>query len=124
MYLFQRPSLGLYLCRLCIYIPLCIYFNLFLDVIAVPSLLFTFHYVSISTKLRRSFIWQKVNLHSTMYLFQLKVIDVFLAVYLIYIPLCIYFNLHRKLYFRHMKIIYIPLCIYFNASLPNLLEKQ
>ena len=55
-------------------------------------------------------------LHSTMYLFQLAVTPTFSASFLIYIPLCIYFN---KVFFNPFIspiLIYIPLCIYFNLK--------
>ena len=77
---------------ICIYIPLCIYFNLFDDPHLCDVVLFTFHYVSISTNLKchsvmflQIFTFHYVSistcltdtklctslyLHSTMYLFQ------------------------------------------------------
>ena len=122
---------------ICIYIPLCIYFNLFDDPHLCDVVLFTFHYVSISTNLKchsvmflQIFTFHYVSistcltdtklctslyLHSTMYLFQ---------------RYCRMQsgkeqrNLHSTMYlFQQQRnntsipdaIIYIPLCIYFNC---------
>ncbi len=58
------------------------------------DLLFTFHYVSISTYAHIRVGFSKLcYLHSTMYLFQLIALFSRQAVKCIYIPLCIYFNL-------------------------------
>ena len=57
---------------------------------------FTFHYVSISTVFGYS-----IDIHKV----------------LIYIPLCIYFNLFISFCRFNMNCIYIPLCIYFNIFL-------
>ena len=53
-----------------IYIPLCIYFNCCLHPYLFFAVLFTFHYVSISTIIPLNSVVLSVNLHSTMYLFQ------------------------------------------------------
>ena len=55
------------------------------------------------------------HLHSTMYLFQQIWPDCAAVYTLIYIPLCIYFNLDAVLNSETKNSIYIPLCIYFNA---------
>ena len=49
MYLFQHSYCNGYISRNDIYIPLCIYFNCDNSTILSGALLFTFHYVSIST---------------------------------------------------------------------------
>ena len=76
-----------------IYIPLCIYFNCKENQQGQRKTKFTFHYVSISTPVIGSGSSWHLNLHSTMYLFQLipHILQSFL-IFLIYIPLCIYFN--------------------------------
>ena len=75
---------------------------------------FTFHYVSISTSTTLGINTEKIDLHSTMYLFQLSDILCSGLVNSIYIPLCIYFNTRRVVMHTRIIIIYIPLCIYFN----------
>ena len=100
-----------------IYIPLCIYFNIrrspawftaindlhstmYLfqpeSVLYFPylSMIFTFHYVSISTRFLHEFCFQWFHLHSTMYLFQREAVRRRYNKNIIYIPLCINFNLH------------------------------
>ena len=52
-----------------------------------------------------------------MYLFQPNYDDIDLLNNIIYIPLCIYFNMSCPFRFRFMSSIYIPLCIYFNLDL-------
>ncbi len=103
----------------CIYIPLCIYFNL--NIVMTLQL-------------------KKIHLHSTMYLFQQILPLRTGSDEQIYIPLCIYFNRLQKMCgvwtskftFHYVSIstsctcylscrayiIYIPLCIYFN-QVPN-----
>ena len=77
-----------------IYIPLCIYFNADeSQLITFCHSSFTFHYVSISTILSMFDTASDVHLHSTMYLFQLDYDLTRVETTLIYIPLCIYFNL-------------------------------
>ena len=105
------------------------------------TFIFTFHYVSISTLLDSErdacrndlhstmYLFQhrkldvsgyiQTYLHSTMYLFQLIVILIILALMWIYIPLCIYFNQCPKELRADTTGIYIPLCIYFNGFLPE-----
>ena len=58
----------------------------------------------------------RINLHSTMYLFQHRCICDKRRDYIIYIPLCIYFNFRRRSFWRWRLWIYIPLCIYFNKT--------
>ena len=92
MYLFQLLKKFLPDCQAIIYIPLCIYFNYFADkqqvflfAIYIPLciyfnrynamaiimyIVFTFHYVSISTAEKAEDGKVELNLHSTMYLFQ------------------------------------------------------
>ncbi len=115
MYLFQPYQEGSREKTKQIYIPLCIYFNLLegfaLGLVlvftfhyvsistsgktlsAVKRLVFTFHYVSISTLLNTFLTFCQAYLHSTMYLFQ-PLPDEHIRHYniIIYIPLCIYFN--------------------------------
>ena len=55
------------------------------------------------------------DLHSTMYLFQLFVLNAHIIYFIIYIPLCIYFNFLIHFMQKAVSFIYIPLCIYFNA---------
>ena len=81
-----------------IYIPLCIYFNKYIRFVDGKILLFTFHYVSISTNL---IIRKDTNQIS------------------IYIPLCIYFNWNPVPQQMILMLIYIPLCIYFNNDTSN-----
>ena len=54
------------------------------------------------------------HLHSTMYLFQRTYLMRLFLSHLIYIPLCIYFNVLRLHGSAARVRIYIPLCIYFN----------
>ncbi len=70
MYLFQPASGGGQLWELCIYIPLCIYFNPKDSTEVAENITFTFHYVSISTISSDSATVAEIHLHSTMYLFQ------------------------------------------------------
>ena len=70
MYLFQRDTTAVHLSGIDIYIPLCIYFNLTSSCLMISLLLFTFHYVSISTRYNAMAIIMYIDLHSTMYLFQ------------------------------------------------------
>ena len=120
-----------------IYIPLCIYFNFTYVKLWLQHLLFTFHYVSISTNWHGMSRLLPLYLHSTMYLFQLRISEWYFIVcnnlhstmYLfqpahlprdrcasiIYIPLCIYFNPAPEVAILTILIIYIPLCIYFNS---------
>ena len=77
---------------LSIYIPLCIYFNLFPNKPNPFFTQFTFHYVSISTITPMVALVRPLHLHSTMYLFQLFVLNAHIIYFIIYIPLCIYFN--------------------------------
>ena len=136
MYLFQPLSIRKVCGRTVIYIPLCIYFNLNFSCQNLRRHPFTFHYVSISTKLFPAFMRYLCYLHSTMYLFQLLYNFCASWILFIYIPLCIYFNLidwsigishwlnlHSTMYlfqlwtisiFTKSQYIYIPLCIYFN----------
>ena len=76
-----------------IYIPLCIYFNMK------------------ANNLNSTLIY---DLHSTMYLFQLKYFQHVRRWIKIYIPLCIYFNSFLSARLLALETIYIPLCIYFN----------
>ena len=85
----------LFVLIVCIYIPLCIYFNFFAAAINVDNC---------------------SNLHSTMYLFQPNYDDIDLLNNIIYIPLCIYFNMYMSPLLPEYLYIYIPLCIYFNQS--------
>ena len=106
-----------------IYIPLCIYFNEYRGQLPYSKLLFTFHYVSISTHLLLKLMLLFINLHSTMYLFQLiQLISMF------------HFgeNLHSTMYLfqqlfiqfvKYRLFIYIPLCIYFNNKKTSTIEK-
>ena len=55
-------------------------------------LLFTFHYVSISTISKTTLYRYIDHLHSTMYLFQPPEFGTDFVLLFIYIPLCIYFN--------------------------------
>ena len=121
---------------LIIYIPLCIYFNSFFKTCPYVLAIFTFHYVSISTIVfillenhlvylhSTMYLFQLIlflilslvgtNLHSTMYLFQ-PLLDTLSSPFcIIYIPLCIYFNLYLLPFLLCPTHIYIPLCIYFN----------
>ena len=75
-----------------IYIPLRIYFNLIVCDFLHLGYLFTFHYVSISTITPMVALVRPLHLHSTMYLFQLFVLNAHIIYFIIYIPLCIYFN--------------------------------
>ena len=79
-----------------IYIPLRIYFNLIVCDFLHLDFLFTFHYVSISTITPMVALVRPLHLHSTMYLFQLHSRSFILISFIIYIPLCIYFNPIRK----------------------------
>ena len=78
--------------------------------------LFTFHYVSISTAYSYFLAVNLNYLHSTMYLFQPSSITKLNPITLIYIPLCIYFNLPCQKFCKGLLLIYIPLCIYFNPA--------
>ena len=105
------------------------------------AMIFTFHYVSISTYIPEVETEHHLHLHSTMYLFQLAQQRAGIPYKSIYIPLCIYFNhlqqkstviplpnLHSTMYLFQLSvicytlklnIIYIPLCIYFNRKAPG-----
>ena len=89
----------------------------------LSSVIFTFHYVSISTSCHMQVRMLCSNLHSTMYLFQRASTLRESISFDIYIPLCIYFNLFvlntHFIYF----IIYIPLCIYFNEEVMQYLTR-
>ena len=61
---------------------------------AILAVVFTFHYVSILIKTATA---KDAN------------------VALIYIPLCLYFNINLFIYYVWFNQIYIPLCLYFNA---------
>ncbi len=92
MYLFQRQKAHRTYPRQHIYIPLCIYFNKIIFMKYLWIYQFTFHYVSISTTMVKDIFGFLPDLHSTMYLFQLKENILIIKVVIIYIPLCIYFN--------------------------------
>ena len=54
---------------------------------------FTFHYVSISIKVVKELEdLRDFTLHSTMFLFQLLFVKIFVVHIFLYIPLCFYFN--------------------------------
>ena len=113
-YLFQPNCMRFSTSWLSIYIPLCIYFNYNANGGSGAPSSFTFHYVSIST-----FCFERTyhilhHLHSTMYLFQLHSRSFILISFIIYIPLCIYFNAFAPFLVSDVNNIYIPLCIYFN----------
>ena len=81
-----------------------------------PSILFTFHYVSISTCYPRM-CFRKVFIYIPLCIY----FNVFgsgktLSAVKIYIPLCIYFNDTHQAYLTISNDIYIPLCIYFNVK--------
>ena len=57
MYLFQLYQRAISAIDIEIYIPLCIYFNLSLQINTTAWAWFTFHYVSISTKFRLFNFW-------------------------------------------------------------------
>ena len=113
-----------------IYIPLCIYFNDYEFEPFILFFVFTFHYVSISTcRLADEYV-DNLHLHSTMYLFQLVFTfwKSFIC-FLIYIPLCIYFNytndknfggdpyLHSTMYlFQHAQINHLLLALFYLHS--------
>ena len=137
MYLFQLLKNQDKISPVSIYIPLCIYFNQKYCSDVLSAVIFTFHYVSISTLNRHRLNAHHLYLHSTMYLFQPSGWADFVTDEYIYIPLCIYFNpsrqasrsLSRRFTFHYVSIstaavcdistyktnIYIPLCIYFNS---------
>ena len=141
MYLFQLCLMRPPWLRHFIYIPLCIYFNR-CSIRNLPRVsLFTFHYVSISTRRHKGnpwllmpFTFHYVSISTYKNLLSLC------ALSHIYIPLCIYFNLTvffafglfwTLFTFHYVSIstrvnsydkiiyseIYIPLCIYFNLFL-------
>ena len=94
MYLFQQAIRTLTLNTNIIYIPLCIYFNWPIYVIAA---LFPFIYIPLCIYFNPKLhylIFVTFYLHSTMYLFQLGHLELSHAYNDIYIPLCIYFNSH------------------------------
>ena len=51
---------------------------------------FTFHYVSINTKMPMKKTFEKINLHSTMFLLIQKTVMKYMGLNFIYIPLCFY----------------------------------
>ena len=81
----------------------------------MDCVVFTFHYVSISTLSEGNKCYWDWNLHSTMYLFQHTFITSKSLNTDIYIPLCIYFNNFVIWKDTNQISIYIPLCIYFNT---------
>mgnify|MGYP003279654363 CR=1 FL=1 len=78
MYLFQLYSGTGYTDFIGIYIPLCIYFNCLISLLMKQEVKFTFHYVSISTREYDNGFLDNYHLHSTMYLFQLIVSNLYL----------------------------------------------
>ena len=101
MYLFQPSGWADFVTDEYIYIPLCIYFNHCLVDKTLEYIIFTFHYVSISTNKRLSEKLMHNDLHSTMYLFQQEDVIDNRDSYTIYIPLCIYFNCRTRYSQRH-----------------------
>ena len=96
MYLFQLSrSLQLSLYLLNLHSTMYLFQRPFFLQAAVGLFLFTFHYVSISTRFFCLFHCRTA----------------------IYIPLCIYFNLILTRTTKALNLIYIPLCIYFNRLL-------
>ena len=138
MYLFQLDVKSVHSCFLDIYIPLCIYFNTQSRKSSTKVLVFTFHYVSISTFgfdfMRiswRTFTFHYVSISTRRISIMIRSIPIYipLCIYFnrsvttfvygcshIYIPLCIYFNLIALFSRQAVKCIYIPLCIYFNPE--------
>ena len=81
------------------------------------TLLFTFHYVSISTKYTsNSAARVRIYIPLCIYFNRIRS-DRMGCGYVIYIPLCIYFNLEFFVSEFKTASIYIPLCIYFNHNL-------
>ena len=80
-----------------IYIPLCIYFNMSIRMYcSQSSAIYIPLCIYFNRNARRSSIQSWINLHSTMYLFQLFNVIVLSSIHRIYIPLCIYFNQSRE----------------------------
>ena len=145
-----------------LYIPLCLYFNLIMNLLSLLEILnFTFHYVSILIVQRvlysgwgLTFTFHYVSIlissesitlflppHFTFHYVSILIIgvpDVEISHYLLYIPLCLYFNeilgIEKKcnftvFTFHYVSILmqisdwleakgydlYIPLCLYFNG---------
>ncbi len=82
------------------------------------QILFTFHYVSISTLIRLIMRLIFLHLHSTMYLFQLVPL---LRLYMDVLTFTFHYVSISTIRIPHIRHpgthIYIPLCIYFNAPL-------
>ena len=137
MYLFKPYLLARYARRSQIYIPLCIYLN-WISCIMILSMKNLHSTMYLFQQLGRSLdSCIRLYLHSTMYLFQrVCACESNHQLTVIYIPLCIYFNviqlinmfhfgenLHSTMYLfqpvlydrnSYLVLIYIPLCIYFN----------
>ena len=117
MYLFQRADEPKGNAKYLIYIPLCIYFNFLIHFMQKAV---SFIYIPLCiyfNAVDTDYMTYKINLHSTMYLFQLCFMQFILTILNIYIPLCIYFNAGKCFDFVTSNEIYIPLCIYFNLIL-------
>ena len=115
MYLFQPNYDDIDLLNNIIYIPLCIYFNMYMSPL-LPEYLYIYIPLCIyfnQSKIKEQNLFQ-THLHSTMYLFQRQVVFFQYCYNIIYIPLCIYFNIVTCRHNLSAFIIYIPLCIYFN----------
>ena len=114
MYLFQRRLQIILICQ-ALYLHSTMYlfqrgcFNK-----VCTNYLFTFHYVSISTRpgclLSSLFLY----LHSTMYLFQLLLVLVLLFLFYYLHSTMYLFQLKKNVLIIKIIRIYIPLCIYFN----------
>ena len=124
MYLFQQQCNNTPVPDAVIYIPLCIYFNSLPVSCLTDTKLFTFHYVSISTTVIAGNRFKDFHLHSTMYLFQQLWQHTYTKA-TFYLHSTMYlFQLTPILGLAFLSsVIYIPLCIYFNLS-PSSLGRQ
>ena len=100
-----------------VYIPLCLYFNHLCKRHRCAEKTFTFHYVSSlirPERVKRQFA-ERFTFHyvSILILFFLWFV---VQIFLIYIPLCLYFNNLDSIKKMLSDDIYIPLCLYFNCS--------
>ena len=123
MYLFQLFVLNEHFIYFIIYIPLCIYFNVLLLHSYMDVVTFTFHYVSISTRLHPEQPRYRTMIYIPLCIYFNTASSMSAAIFRhIYIPLCIYFNQCPKELRADTTGIYIPLCIYFNGTAFTLLD--
>ena len=117
---FYKILLFILIRKIFLYIPQCIYFYSSLKSQFSILFTFTFHNVSISTRIILLFVPLLLALHSTMYLFLQLLNCTKKLVFLLYIPQCIYFYGIDAAKWNGTIDLYIPQCIYFYVPPDNL----